>query len=53
MTTNEASTNTLPPASRDLELAALVASAAVIAFFVVYWLGEIAEVRAMLKLAYG
>ena len=53
MTTKELSTNTPPSAGRDLELAALVASAAVITFFVVYWLSEIAEVRAMLKLAYG
>ena len=53
MTTTELSSNKRPSAGRDLELAAIVASAAVISFCVVYWLSEIAEVRAMLKLAYG
>lgn len=37
----------------DLQLAALLASATVITFFVIYWLAQIEDVRAMLALAYG
>jgi hypothetical protein len=38
---------------RDQEMAAVVASAAILGFFVVYWILQIQEVRAMLALAYG
>ncbi len=38
---------------KDLQLAALVASATIVAGFLVYWLVQIQDVRAMLELAYG
>lgn len=38
---------------RDLQLAALVASATIIAGFLVYWLVQIQDVLEMLKMAYG
>jgi hypothetical protein len=39
-------------ASRDLQLAALAASATIIGCFVVYWFLQIQDVREMLALAY-
>ena len=38
---------------RDRETSALVASAAILGFFVIYWTLQIQEVREMLALAYG
>ena len=40
-------------AQRDAQLAALLASAAVIAGFVLYWVIQIQAVRESLALAYG
>ena len=40
-------------ARRDRQLAALIACAVVAVGFIIYWSGEIAAVREMLKLAYG
>ena len=39
--------------TRDLQLAAFLTSAAVITFFVVYWVLQIEDVLEMLALAYG
>jgi hypothetical protein len=38
---------------RDLQLAALAASATIVGFFLVYWFLQIQDVREMLALAYG
>jgi hypothetical protein len=53
MTTAESTRTAAQSKSRDQQLAAIIASGAIMAFFVVYWFGEVQEVRAMLKLAYG
>ena len=45
--------NNATHASRDAQLAALLASAAVIAGFVLYWAIQIQAVRESLALAYG
>ncbi len=37
----------------DLQLAALAASATIVAFLLVYWFIQIQDTRDMLKLAYG
>lgn len=37
----------------DLQLAAVMASAAIVIGFVVYWWGEIQSVRELLEMAYG
>ncbi len=39
--------------SKDKQYAAIVAGAAVVTFFAVYWFSEIQAVREMLKMAYG
>ena len=38
---------------RDLKMATVIASTAILGFFVIYWSLQIQEVRAMLELAYG
>ncbi len=38
---------------KDLQLAALAASAMIVTFFLVYWFIQIQDAREMLKLAYG
>ena len=40
-------------ASKDKAISAVMASAVIVAGFVVYWVSEIEAVREMLKLAYG
>jgi len=39
--------------SKDAQMAALVASATIVAGFLVYWLVQIQDVLDMLELAYG
>lgn len=39
--------------SKDMQLAALLVSATIVAGFLVYWLVQIQDVREMLELAYG
>jgi hypothetical protein len=45
--------HTAADTQRDLQLAALAASATIIGFFLVYWFLQIQDVREMLALAYG
>ena len=39
--------------SKDLQLAALISSGAIIVFFAVYWFVQIQDTLEMLELAYG
>lgn len=41
------------PDSKDIQLAALISSCAVVVGFVIYWAVQIQSVREMLALAYG
>lgn len=38
---------------KDVQLAALLASVAIVAGFALYWWGEIQSVRELLEMAYG